>query len=73
MTPGAMPLLGYPVMMYQTKKEVDASELSDETASLNMTVKEEYGFVFRFALLSRYNSDTASRVGSVLKINGLTS
>jgi hypothetical protein len=68
----ALPQLGHQVMLYENKEKVNATGVGSYADHAIMSWKKEYGFIFRFALLKRYNSDTDSRAGYILKINGET-
>ncbi len=68
---GEMPQLGHRVMLYQNREKVSAVGIGSYSSHAIMSWKEEYGYVFRFCLLKRYNSDSTTKVGSILKINGL--
>lgn len=66
-----LPGLGYQVGTYVNEEKVDASGIaSGINSDAKMSWYEEYGFIFKFALLNRYNSDPTSRVSHVLKIDG---
>lgn len=60
----SLPMLGDKVGLY---------EKVEEAASANgaMSWVEKYGFVYSFFFLKKYNSNTATQVGNILKINGL--
>ncbi|MFW6370549.1 MAG: hypothetical protein ACOC10_05010 [Bacteroidota bacterium] len=66
---GEMPQLGHQVMLYENREKIDATGIGSYGSHAIMSYKEEYGFVFRFALLKRYNSDSADRVGYILKVD----
>lgn len=67
---GAMPQLGHRVMLYENKEKVDATGIGSYGDHAIMSWKEEYGFIFRFALLKRYHTD--GTVGYILKVDGET-
>lgn len=66
-----LPQLGYRVMLYENQEKTSAENIGSYGSGMIMSWVEEYGFIFRFCLLNRYNSDTTTRVGYILKIDGL--
>jgi hypothetical protein len=59
----AMPMLGDKVGLYE---EVEKAS----SANGAMSWVEKTGFVYSFFFLKKYNSDTATQVGNILKIDG---
>jgi hypothetical protein len=59
----AMPMLGDKVGLYQKMEEA-------ASANGSMSWVEKYGFVYSFFFLKKYNSNTATQVGNILKIDG---
>jgi hypothetical protein len=70
---GVMPQLKDRVMLYENKEKANATGVGANASTMIMSWKEEYGFIYRFALLKRYVSDRDNKVGHIIKIDGLTS
>jgi len=64
-----MPQLGHRVMLYQDKQKVDSSNIGSNNSHSLMSTREVFGFAMRFTLLKKYNSDSTTRVNSILKID----
>ena len=60
----ALPMLGQKVSLYENMEQSGSKNGA-------MSWKEEYAFIHSFFLLKKYNSNTATQVGNILKINGL--
>lgn len=69
----AMPMLGHRVMLYENREKESAVGVGSYADTAIMSWKEEYGYIFRFCLLHKYNSDSDTRTNYILKINGATS
>jgi hypothetical protein len=68
-TNAPLPRLGFNTMLYENKVAVNAANVGTYSSHAIMSHKLEYGFIFRYALLKRYNSSATTRVGNILKIN----
>jgi hypothetical protein len=65
-----LPQLGYRVMLYENQEKTSAEAVGSYGSGMIMSWVEEYGYIFRYCLLKRYNSDSTTRVGYILKLNG---
>jgi len=61
---GSMPMLGDQVGLYE-ERGVKAT-----SANSNMSYVDKYAFVYNFFLLKKYNSNYATQVSNILKIDG---
>jgi len=71
-TPFEIPAVKAKVNVFFNKVKTDASGLGGSSAQARMTTYEEWGFLDKFFLVSRYNSDKATKVGNIVKLRGLT-
>ena len=68
----ALPRLGHRVMLFENKEKASAENVGTYGTGMIMSWVEEYGYIFRYCLLHKYNSSASTRVGYILKINGET-
>lgn len=71
-TPMEMPYVKAKLNVYRNKEAADNSALGGTNANSRMSVYEEYGFLDKFCLVTRYNSDPATKVGNIVKLKGAT-
>lgn len=72
LTDSPVPYLNEQIMVYQNRMLANINSDYSVTEG-NMSEMFEEAFISKFFLLSKYNSDRASRVGDVIKIKGLIS
>lgn len=65
-----LPQLGYKVMLYENQEKASAAAVGSYATNAIMSWVEEYGYIFRYCMLRRYNSSASTRVGYILKIEG---
>lgn len=67
-----VPYVNERLNVYYNREATDASSLADTTSHLKMTSMEEWEFIDKFFLVTKYNSDLTTRVSDIVKVAGLT-
>lgn len=72
LTDQAVPFLNERIMMYQNRGKASATTPGTVTPENIMSVFEEEAFVSKFFFIQKFNSDRTTRVGDIVRIEGLT-
>ena len=71
-TDSPVPYVNAQLNTYYNREATDASAVGDTTTHLKMTHYEEWAFIDKFFVTANYNSDLATRVSDIVKLEGQT-